>query len=221
MIFDMPIFPGGSAMLEGVKKMRSRKALRLYAMFAAVFLTVIFSARTSYSATRGEAVHRVIQALGLPMWGGGRHFTDLPPDHPFAASIETAAALGILHPSEQFYPDIEASRAEAIMFSLQAMGLRHEASLEALFDGGAWPSMPLYIAPYLSLASEMEPSPPSQFLEDPAGSLSPGDLQALGVWLRNCRQRMEWKKEIRGERSVLVLSRNNVGTPPSEWGVQS
>jgi len=208
-------------MPEGERKMRPSKVLCLLAMIFAVILTVTLNPGISHSATRGETVDTVIRALGLPLWGGGKHFTDLPPDHPFAASIETAAALGILHPSEQFYPDIDATRAEALMFSLQAMGLRHEASLMGYFDKGAWPLMPSYIAPYLSLASEMEPSPPGQFLDDPAGSLSPADLRSLGMWLRNCRQHMEWRKEIKGERSVLVLSRNNVGTPPSEWGVQS
>lgn len=181
----------------------------------------LLGACPSCATTRGETIHAIITALDLPEWSGGRHYADLGPDHPFSRSIETAAALGILHPTEQFYPDIEASRAEAIMFALQAMGLRHEVSLMGNLAPESRPDLPLYITPYLSLAEEIQPPPPAEFLLDPRGTVSRQNLSDLGRWLRECKRYLLWRKEISAGNSVLVLSRENIGTPPSEWAVQS
>ena len=195
--------------------------LRSLPILAFALVCVSFGADASLSATRGETIHTVITSLGLPEWSGGEHFTDIAPGHPFSRSIETAAALGILPPAEQFYPDLEATRAEALMFALQAMGLRHEAAvLEALAPGPSR-NIPQYIAPYLSLAGEIQPAPPGEFLRDPRGSLSGEELFSLGQWLRDCKRELLWRREFSADGSVLVLSRENVGTPPSEWAVQS
>lgn len=201
--------------------MSGRRTFRLIVTFATAFLFAVSGAHSSLAATRGEAIHAIVTALGLPEWPGGRHFSDLGSDHPFSRSIETAAALGILHPTEQFYPDIEASRAEAVMFSLQAMGLRHEAAILQGVAPKEHPGIPVYIAPYLSLAEELQPALPEEFLSDPRGTVSPQDLYSLSMWLRECRRALSWRREISSGGSTLVLSRDHVGTPPSEWGVVS
>ncbi|MDD2518251.1 MAG: hypothetical protein PHR72_08785, partial [Synergistales bacterium] len=182
---------------------------------------VAVGAWPSVAATRGELINVIVSSLGLPEWPGETHFADTGPDHPFRHSVETAAALGILNPSEHFYPDIEASKAEAVMFSLQAMGLRHEASIVNSLTPGRWPDLPVYIAPYMTLATQIQPSPPEQFLQQPWGQISAQDLSSLRSWLGECASGLSWEKEFVGENSVLVLHREHAGRPPSEWGIQS
>lgn len=201
--------------------MRFSRSLRVRTIFATAALFALFCSPPSYAATRGEVINTIIAALDLPEWSGGRHYADLGPDHPFSKSIETAAALGILHPTEQFYPDIEASRAEALMFALQAMGLRHEASLMEKLAPQARPELPLYISPYLSLAKDLQPSPPAEFLLNPCGAVSRQDLFTLGSWLRECKRELLWHREITAGDSTLVLIRENIGAPPPEWAVLS
>ncbi len=189
------------------------------AFLAVVFL--LFPEQPALAVTRGEAIHAIVTSLGLPEWSGGRHFADMDPGHPYWRSVETASALGIIHPSERFYPDIEASRAEAVMFSLQAMGLRHEASILDSLAPGSWANLPSYIAPYMTLAAELQPPPPPAFLAAPREALTQADLLSMKGWLRECTYQLKWSREFRGTGSVLLLSRENTGKPPSEWGLQS
>ncbi|MDT8284799.1 MAG: S-layer homology domain-containing protein, partial [Thermovirgaceae bacterium] len=92
--------------------MSRSRFLRSVLILAFALIYGFCGADESLSATRGETIHTVITSLGLPEWSSGEQFTDIAPDHPFSRSIETAAAFGILPPTEQFYPDLEATRAE-------------------------------------------------------------------------------------------------------------
>jgi hypothetical protein len=197
--------------------MSSRRTV--LALFAAAFL--LLPAEPVPAVTRGETIHAIVTSLGLPEWSGAKHFADLEPGHPYWRSVETASALGIIHPSERFYPDIEASRAEAVMFSMQAMGLRHEASILNDLDPVPWPGLPSYIVPYMTLAADLQPPPPPEFLSAPREPMTQRDLQSMKSWLRECTYRLRWSREFKGPDSVLTLLRENIGRPPSEWGLQS
>ena len=74
------------------------------------------------AATRAEVIDAIVSSLALPAWGRETFFR-YRAGHPYGPSVETASALGILDPAERFYPDMEATRAEAVMFALQSMGL--------------------------------------------------------------------------------------------------
>ena len=183
--------------------------------------SVVAGSSVSAAATRAEVIAVIVSSLGLQEWAGKKHFADIGPDHPFGRSVETASALGILDPAERFYPDIEATRAEAIMFALQSMGLRHEASITNSLAPGSWPNLPVFISPYMTLASQIQPSPPQQFLLEPREGISQQDLLSLKSWMKECSLRLSWEKEFKRESSVLILRREHVGRPPSCWGVQS
>ena len=201
--------------MEGKRLAKSAAAALLPVMLIAAVTSV------SSAATRAEVIDVIVSSLGLPVWAGEKHFSDIGPDHPFGRSVETASALGILDPAERFYPDMEATRAEAVMFALQSMGLRHEASITNTLEPGSWPNLPVFILPYMTLASQIQPSPPREFLLEPREGVSQKDLFSLETWLRECFLGLSWQKEFKGEDSVLVLRRDHVGRPPSCWGVRS
>jgi len=201
--------------MEGKGSAKNAAVLLLLVAFIAA------AASVSSAATRAEVIDAIVSSLALPAWGGEKHFSDIGPGHPYGPSVETASALGILDPAERFYPDMEATRAEAVMFALQSMGLRHEAAITNSLEPASWPNLPVFISPYMTLASQIQPSPPRQFLLEPREGVSRQDLLSLASWLRECSLGLSWQKEFEGENSVLVLRRDHVGRPPSCWGVQS
>jgi len=178
------------------------------------------SANNGNGISRAEAIHHIIGTLGLPRWSGGGHYSDLSPDHPYAASVETAAALGLLHPTEQFYPDLQVMRAEAIMFSLQAMGMEKEAAILGRLCPPDDPVLPDWVSTWVDLAKNMDPPPPPELMKQPDKPLSRSDLALLLNWLRGCRSGLLWEQTFRSDRSTLTLHRENRGLPPSTWCVQ-
>lgn len=66
------------------------------------------------SATRAEVIATLMQALDVPrIWPKGEIFRDVLPNAPYAASIETAAADGIIESSTNaFRPNDQINRAE-------------------------------------------------------------------------------------------------------------
>lgn len=201
--------------------MKGRAFTRSVATTLLLAAIIIIVPSVSAAATRAEVIAAIVSSLDLPEWAGEKRFADIGPDDPFGRSVETASALGILDPTERFYPDIEATRAEAIMFALQSMGLRHEAFITNSLAPGDWPDLPIFISPYMTLAAQIQPAPPQQFLLEPREGLSRQDLLSLKSWLRECSLRLSWKKEFKRESSTLILRRDYVGRPPSCWGVQS
>jgi hypothetical protein len=103
-----------------------------FLFLAFLALTGIFLFPTSCTAvTRGEVVQIVVDALGLPLWGGKERFADVPPTHPRAKAIETASALGILLRGIDSPTTSIATRAEALGFAFLAMGWRRECDSSA------------------------------------------------------------------------------------------
>ncbi|MEA3508733.1 MAG: phosphodiester glycosidase family protein [Synergistota bacterium] len=200
-----------------------RKALFLVAAFLLVFCLKTqtpASAQPKTGISRAEAIHHIIGVLGLPRWSGGGHYSDLSTDHPYAASVETAAALGLLHPTKQFYPDLQVMRAEAVMFSLQAMGMGKEAAILGRLCPPDDPVLPDWVSTWVEMARGMVPSPPSELIEEPEKPLTRQDLALLLGWLRGCRSGLLWEQTFQGDRSTLTLHRENRGLPPSTWCVQ-
>ena len=182
-----------------------------------VLIICLFTIVPSASAvTRGETLHRVMEALSLPQWTGNS-FSDVPQGHPYGKSIESAFALGILFPSDQFYPDLPASRVEALAFAFMAMGWTHTAKTLSLYHDLP-KDIPPYLAPYLFLAQTAQPQAPEEFVRDPKGTVGPQDLARLSMWLKSClSQGITWtyQQEISG--MTLVVGKEGVGRPPQEW----
>ncbi len=175
----------------------------------------------TFAVTRGEVVEAVIQALRLPPWSGTARFADVPPGHPHAKAIETAAALGIILPTDHFHPDIEAARAEAVFLALRGMGWRHEAELFGRLFPLPDHDIPPYLLGYLGLAGAMSLPAPREFLDDPRADVSVENLLRLSSWLRSATTRpVSWEGRLAVDGLTLVVYRQGLGTPPTSWAVQ-
>ena len=174
------------------------------------------------AVSRGAVITEVIQSLNLPPWKGTNRFSDVPPGHPHAQAIETASALGILLPGSHFHPDIEATRAEALGFAFWAMGWQKEGQIVQALKGKNFSSrLPLHLEAFLHIASRINLPPPSLFLEAPEADCSSQDLASLGRWLQECRKtRLIWEESFQGNSGTLLVHRENLGYPPSSWGIQ-
>jgi len=196
------------------------RILRFLSMM--VLFTLLFGGRTEAAGvTRGRLVSTIISTLELPLWSGTRYFSDISADHPDARAVESAAALGLLPPTEKFYPDLEASRAEALMYSLRSLGLTKEAEILSRLPFARNSSLPEYIQPFFRIAQRMEPKPPQVFLLRPEQTLDTDEMPALRQWLSACRRYMIWKERFDGNRTTLILQRENIGRPPASWAVQA
>lgn len=171
--------------------------------------------------SRAEMISSIVSALDLPLWSGSRHFQDLPASHPHSRAVESAAALGVLHPAEKFYPDMEASRAEALMYSLRAMGLAKEAAIIGRLQLERHTDLPAYIHSYYRIAETMSPQPPEALLSRPRDVLQTDDMPGLARWLAGCRGHLFWEERFEGNRTTLILNRSNIGRPPASWAVQA
>lgn len=199
--------------------MKSRIARFLFiATFAGLLLGTPTEAET---VSRGSLISAIVATLDLPLWSGNRYFSDISSSHPHARAVESAAALGILPPAEKFYPDIEASRAEALLYSLRSLGLFREAAILDRLPFERRRGLPAYIQPYFRIAETMAPRPPEAFILEPERALMTKDLPVLKQWLSSCRRRLLWEERLTGERTTLVLHRENIGRPPASWAVQA
>lgn len=168
------------------------------------------------AVTRGEALHEVITALELPQWTG-KAFSDVPVDHPYGKSIESAFAMGILFPSDQFYPDIPASRVEALAFAFMAMGWTHPGKIISKYSDFS-KDIPPYLAPYIILGENVTPQAPQKFFSEPAGILEKDDVQRLSAWLKKClHQGIVWRYTVEKSGLSLLVQREGVGRPPQGW----
>ena len=177
--------------------------------------------QASWAVTRGEVVAAVVQALKLPPWTGTARFADVPPGHPHARAIETAAALGVILPTDHFHPDMEAARAEALFLALRAMGWRHEAEIFGKLFPLSDADIPPYLLGYLGLAGAMSLPAPQEFLDDPRANVSVEDLIRLIAWLRQTTtQLVFWEGQLSFEGLTLVVHRQGLGSAPTNWAVQ-
>lgn len=196
-----------------------RKSFLSFTTIMMILLTALFcDMAAAVAVTRGELVHEIIKTLEIPYWEGEKYFVDIPPEHPAKAAAETALALGIILPNETFYPDLEATNAEALFFALRAMGLRHEAQIiEKLTPTENSLNIPDYIFPYYLIAEDITPEAPKDILSRPKDTLTQETLHQLMQWLRDCKAGLVWEKTFQGEKSSLTLHRENIGTPPTGW----
>ena len=90
-------------------------------------------------ATRAEVVATILQAHDVPRnWPKGEMFTDVTPDSPYAASIETAVAHGLAagytdslgNPMNEFRPNASINRAEISKLISRAIELYIEKTAE-------------------------------------------------------------------------------------------
>ncbi len=181
---------------------------------------LVFTNDPAIAVTRSEVIGAIVDSLGLPAWGGGIRYPDVSPDHPHARAIETASAMGIILPTDWFYPDLEATAAESLCLALRALGMRSEAEIYA----GLFPlpdrDIPTYLEPYLALAAEMTPPPPEQLVKTPVRDLDAAGLRELKRWLKRCRMGIRWEKEVRHGPYRLILHREGLGSPPPAWTVR-
>lgn len=193
---------------------------RFFPLLFLLLFIVTVTPHTALAITRAEVIGTVVEALDLPPWGGSIRYPDVTPDHPQAQAIETAAALGVILPTDRFYPDIEATAAETVCLALRAMGMRAEAELYAQTFPLPVREIPPYLEPYLAIAGEMTPPAPQRLLENPREDLDLGGLTELVTWLRRCRMGIVWEKEIREGHLRLILHREGLGSPPPAWVVR-
>lgn len=198
------------------------KISRVLSLILLLLFTIVIGVQAEAAGvTRGSLISTIVSTLDLPLWSGNRFFKDISAAHPHARAVESAAALGILPPTEKFYPDIEASRAEALIYSLRSLGLAKEA---AIIDRLAFKrngNLPAYIQPYFRIAETMEPKPPGIFLSKPELPLATGELGALKQWLLACRRHLLWEESFEGDKTTLILHRENIGRPPASWAIQA
>lgn len=197
---------------------RTRRVGLTLAVLSVCFALAVLPAQ---AITRGEVIGAIVESLELPAWGGGIRYPDVRPSHPQARAIETASAMGIILPTDWFYPDLEATAAETLCLALRALGLRAEAEIYA----GLFPlperNIPTYLEPYLALAAEMTPAPPERLVRAPREDLDRAGLNELRSWLRRCRMGLRWEKEVREGPYRLILHREGLGSPPPAWTVRA
>ncbi|MBN1333963.1 MAG: phosphodiester glycosidase family protein [Synergistales bacterium] len=189
-------------------------------LIASIIVLFSFPAICAESVSRGEMVKYILDTLNIPPWTGERTFSDVPESHLHSSYIETARALGLIYPSERFHPDLKATRAEALMFALKAMGWEHESGLASWVYQESENDLPAYIAPYHSLAKRIDPPAPSDFLSGPDEDLEDNDLSELQDWISSCLVSMTWHEEIGSGVLKLIIHRQGVGTPPGAWAVK-
>lgn len=191
-------------------------------LIGAVLSALVFAmALPALAVTRGEVVEAVIQALRLPAWSGTARFADVPPGHRHARAIETAAALGMILPTDHFHPDMEAARAEAVFLALRAMGWRHEAEIYGRLFPLPDQDIPPYLLGYLGLAEAMSLPAPREFLDEPRANVTVEDLLRLSAWLRSATtQIVSWEGRLEVDGLTLVVHRQGLGSPPANWAVQ-
>ncbi|MEA3284534.1 MAG: phosphodiester glycosidase family protein [Synergistota bacterium] len=182
------------------------------------FMLALAISTSAAAVNRGEALSEIISALSLPLWNG-RSFSDVPKDHPSSRYVESAFAMGILFPSDRFYPDIEISKAEAIAFSFRAMGWHHEAKMVASLVQTTG-ELPPYLEPYVSLAGEIEPKMPPALVRSPSNTLNEEDLKDLTEWLKeSIVSGVRWDMSVNSSSYTLSLHREGVGRPPKGWAI--
>jgi hypothetical protein len=182
-------------------------------------MLIIITATPSLSITRAFLLKNVFDALEIPAFTGKIQYSDVPASHPYAHYIETARKFGIIFPGERFHPDMEITRAEGIMFTFKAMGWHHEAGLAEHFSLTSALDIPPFIAPYLCLGKEVIPHIPEQMLNSPRTNMDENDLAALVRWIRQCRSRIIWHKEIQDNGFTLILHREGIGSSPASWSI--
>lgn len=193
---------------------------RFLPLFLLLFLCLSLLPMPAQAITRAEVIGVIVESLGLPPWGGSIRYPDVTPDHPRAQAIETAAALGIILPTDRFYPNLEATAAETICLALRAMGMRAEAELYERIFPLPDREIPPYLEPYLAIADEMTPAAPQRLLESPRENLDLGGMTELMTWLRRCRMGIVWEKEIKENNLRLILHREGLGSPPPAWVIR-
>ncbi len=217
-------FSAGDRMNEIILfKETDRPMRRPTGFVVALLLAAALSAlpHAAWAVTRGEVVEAVVQALKLPPWTGSARFADVPPGHPHAKAIETAAALGVLLPTDHFHPDMEAARAEALFLALRGMGWRHEAEVFGTFFPVPDADIPPYLLGSVGLAGAMNLPAPREFLDDPRADVSVDDLVRLTAWLRQTTtQLVLWEGQVSFEGLTLVVHRQGLGSAPTNWAVQ-
>lgn len=168
------------------------------------------------AVTRGEALHGILTALDLPQWTG-KSFSDVPHNHPYRRSIESAFAMGILFPTDHFYPDIPASRAEALAFAFMAMGWTQPSRIISLYSDIPQ-DIPPYLAPYLLLGKSVEPQAPQEFLTDPSAIFAEKDAERLYLWLKKALYHgIRWRYQVEKSGLTLVVQKEGAGRPPQGW----
>lgn len=189
----------------------------LFTWIATMLISVI--ATPSFSITRAFLLKSVFDALEIPALPGKIQYSDVPASHPYAHYIETARKFGMIFPGERFHPDMQITRAEGIMFTFKAMGWHHEAWLAQHFSLPSARDIPTYIAPYLSLGNEVIPHMSKELLSSPRTDMDEKDLDALVKWIRECRNRITWHKEIQEKDFTLILHREGIGSSPAAWSI--
>ncbi len=184
-------------------------------LFSAILLCIL-SVTPLEAISRGEALNDILTALDLPIWQG-EAFSDVPANHPYARSIESAFAMGILFPSDRFYPDIPASRAEALAFAFRAMGWEHTGKLMASY-GNPPSDIPPYLSFYIPLGRSTNPEVPPQIMDSPKEEFTKEDSRELGLWLKKClEQGIKWDYSAGKDGLTLMVHREGVGRPPQGW----
>ncbi|PIE54560.1 MAG: hypothetical protein CSA35_05140 [Dethiosulfovibrio peptidovorans] len=183
-----------------------------------VLFHVTISSLEAKTVSRAEALSKIVRALSLPLVQGTR-ISDVPSNHAHVQAIESAFAMGILFPSDRFYPDIAISRAEALAFAFKAIGWGHESDLLRTLDPTE-SDLPPYLVPFVTLAKESWPSLPKTFTAAPGKNLTKQDLDDLASWLGKCMSSgIRWERRIDQSGLTLLLHREGVGRPSKGWAV--
>jgi len=127
--------------------MFSGKRIKISSMILLALCIILSSVYSATAISRGEVVYEIMNALDLPVVQEGSGFADVSSSTPHGDSIQAAKALGILPPLEQFYPSLEATNAEALMFAVRALGLFNEAEALGAVCNFQSSDVPPYLMP--------------------------------------------------------------------------
>lgn len=196
---------------------RSKRLRIALLIFLACIIAVAHVGGAS-AISRGEVVYEIMTALDLPVVQDGSGFADVSKLTLHGESIQAAKALGILPPFEHFYPTLDATNAEALMFALRALGLFNEAEiLDEICEFGEKEDVPPHLTVYLTMAEEMSPKAPELLLNEPAANVSREGLNSLVNWLKGCKKGFIFEKTLEEGPLEVTIHREGVGRPPKLW----
>jgi hypothetical protein len=180
------------------------------------------------AVTRGQFVAWLLAARGLPLVRMDRApFVDVPTSSQYAAAVESAVIYGILQPGGAFRPGAPITRADALVYTVRAIGHTFES---AYMSNASVPfsdvdGLPPLVRGAVAVAALSQPpllrEPPADRLRpfDPMTRASAASL--LWAYLQGVERGMTLRFTVPlGAGDTLILEKRGTLRPLPVWRVQ-